>query len=388
MTQTPTLIAAINSNVITVSSATGLFVGMRITCAGLPANTWITNISGTTIYVNSLTTLTLASAASSITGEAINFIPASLWFQKVDIVIGGNVIDTYYSQQNFLLENLFNIDEDRIYLNNQMGNYSSVAQRYAMATQTSNYFVNLKTLFNQIHLTTLTPNHQIQLRVYMQNLSEIVGYASGTPVATINSCNLIARVSRISPAAAQNKLLQITQQPTHNYFFESRFGLFQIPAGNASSQIVLTPIVGSVAFLMFVVRNTTNCTQALSFQYQPITNFQLLGSSSENIVGGQPISSALALQVMNRYWVESSYTSETSLGLTDNKANVYIWSFSADPITSMKNASQYSSRSFYGNEQLQITWASSLINPVQVDVYAMCNSALEQGAGYIKKRSL
>jgi hypothetical protein len=65
-----------------------------------------------------------------------------------------------------------------------------------------------------------------------------------------------------------------------------------------------------------------------------------------------------------------------------------MWSFGADPITTMKNASQYSARSFYGNEQLQITWASSLINPVQVDVYAMCNSALEQGAGYIKKMSL
>ena len=182
--------------------------------------------------------------------------------------------------------------------------------------------------------------------------------------------------------------MQITQQPTHNYFLESRFGLFQIPAGNANSQIVLTPIVGSVAFLMFVVRNTTNVTQSLGYQYQPITNFQLLGSSSENIVGGQPITSALALQVLNQYWIESSFTSETSLGLTDNKANVYIWSFGADPISSMKSANQYSARSFFGNEQLQITWGSTLANPVQVDVYAMCNSVIDQGAGYIKKMSL
>jgi hypothetical protein len=387
-TQTPTLTALINSNTITVSSATGLFVGMKITCAGLPAQTWITNISGTTIYVNSFTTLTLAGAASTITGEAINFVPFALAIQKLDIVIGGNVIDTIYPAQNFLLQNLYNIDEDRVYVNNQMGNYSSVAQRNLMATQTSNYFVNLKTLFNQVHLTPLTPNHQTQLRVYMMNLQDCIGYASGTPVATINSCNLIARVSRISPEAAQNKLLSISQQPAHNYFLESRFGLFQIPAGNSSSQIVLTPIVGSVAFLFFVVRNTTNVTQSLGYQYQPVTNWQLLGSSGENIVGGVALSSALCLQVLNQYWIESSFTSETSLGLTDNKANVYMWSYSADPITSMKNASQYSSRSFYGNEQLVIQWQNSLVNPVQVDVYAMCNSAIEFAPGYIKKLSL
>ncbi len=151
---------------------------------------------------------------------------------------------------------------------------------------------------------------------------------------------------------------------------------------------MLTPIVGSVSFLFFVVRNTTNVTQSLGYQYQPVTNWQLLGSSGENIVGGVALSSALCLQVLNQYWIESSFTSETSLGLLDNKANVYMWSYSADPITSMKNASQYSSRSFYGNEQLQVTWQNSLVNPVQVDVYAMCNSAIEQGAGYIKKMSL
>ena len=387
-TQTPTLTAVINSNVITVSSATGLNVGMKVTAVGLPSNTYITNISGTTVYVNSLTTAALSGTASSITGDAINFIPASLWFQRVDLVIGGNIIDSYYGQCNYLLSNLFNIDEDRIYINNQMGNYSSIAQRALMASQTSNYFVNLKSLFNQIHLSTLTPNHQIQLRVYMNNLADIVGNATGTPAATLNYCNLVARVSRLNPEQAQNKLIQITQQPTHNYFLESRYGTFAIPAGNSSSQIVLTPIVGSVAFMVFIVRNTTNVTQSLSFNYQPITNFALLGSSSENIVGGQPLTSALALQVLNQYWVESSYTSETSLGLTDNKSNVYLYSFSADPVTSMKNASQYSSRSFFGNEQLQITWASSLINPVQVDVFCMMNSVLEQGAGYIKKMSL
>ena len=387
-TQSPTLTAVINSNVITVSAATGLFVGMKVAAVGLPVNTYITNISGTTVYVNSLTTAALSTTASTITGDAINFIPASLWFQRVDLVIGGNIIDSYYGQCNYLLNNLFNIDEDRVYLNNQQGNYSSVAQRNLMASQTSNYFVNIKSLFNQIHLSTLTPNHQIQLRVYMNNLADIVGYATGTPAATLNFCNLVARVSRLSPDLATSKLMQITQQPTHNYFLESRYGTFAIPAGNASSQIVLTPIVGSVAFMIFIVRNTNNVTQSLASTYQPITNFALLGSSSENIVGGQPLSSALALQVLNQYWIESSFTTETSLGLTDNKSNVYMYSFSADPVTSMKNASQYTARSFYGNEQLQITWANSLVNPVQVDVFCMMNSVLEQGAGYIKKMSL
>ena len=41
-------------------------------------------------------------------------------------------------------------------------------------------------------------------------------------------------------------------------------------------------------------------------------------------------------------------------------------------------------RKFLGNEQLQITFTSSLLANVQIDVFAFCQSVIEQGAGYVK----
>ena len=96
-----------------------------------------------------------------------------------------------------------------------------------------------------------------------------------------------------------------------------------------------------------------------------------------------PIQSALALQMLNRYWSESLYTSETNIGAINNGANVYMWSFGADPIATVNNAVQYSSRSFYGNEQLILNFNSSLAAAVQVDVCAICNSVLEQGPSWV-----
>ena len=41
-----------------------------------------------------------------------------------------------------------------------------------------------------------------------------------------------------------------------------------------------------------------------------------------------------------------------------------------------------------GNEQLQISFTGSLAAAVQVDVFAYCQSAIEQGAGFVKVYAL
>jgi hypothetical protein len=72
----------------------------------------------------------------------------------------------------------------------------------------------------------------------------------------------------------------------------------------------------------------------------------------------------------------------------NNSANVYCWSFSSDPVSAITYGRALSSRQFIGNEQLQLTFTSALAANVQVDVYALTESILEQGSGYVKKISL
>ena len=113
-----------------------------------------------------------------------------------------------------------------------------------------------------------------------------------------------------------------------------------------------------------------------------------LNSSSTNIVGGQQIPSAYALQVLNKYWCQSSYTNETALGLTNNNAYVYCWSFSHEPVKAMQQGKMYGSYPFQGNEQLLINWTGTLSANYQVDVYAFTESIVETNSFSVKKISL
>jgi hypothetical protein len=45
-------------------------------------------------------------------------------------------------------------------------------------------------------------------------------------------------------------------------------------------------------------------------------------------------------------------------------------------------------KKFSGSEQLLLNYTGSLSAAVQVDVWAYCQSALEQGAGYVKVYAL
>jgi hypothetical protein len=90
-----------------------------------------------------------------------------------------------------------------------------------------------------------------------------------------------------------------------------------------------------------------------------------------------------------------SYTSEIDIGsvngsgtVTDNKANVYCWSFSSNPVLALEKGLLLGHRRFQGNEQLQLNFTSALAAAVQVDVFAYSQSAIEQGAGFVKVYAL
>ena len=100
------------------------------------------------------------------------------------------------------------------------------------------------------------------------------------------------------------------------------------------------------------------------------------------------IPSALALNYLNLFWSASSYSQETALGITDNKANVYCWSFSSSPVEALNKGVLLGNHKFSGAEQLQINFTGPLTDNVNVDVYALTESMIEMTYNNVKKISL
>ena len=334
-------------------------------------------------------------AITGATGTAVtsypHFSPATFFPTKIEIVINNITIDTLYPVQQFTAQQFFNDDNDRVYINNQQGAYNSIIQRNTLSTATSNYYVKLRTIYNECHIPILSDAHNVQIRVYMDQLANVVNMStlSGTVTSTITA-NIICKVLKIPADVASNRLAAMIKKPEQSIYHNLRYSPFAVSSGVSSTTIVLTPFVGNIVALFFVIRNADKITKNDAYQFTAISNFALLDSTSSNCVGGQAINSVLALNYLNQFYCRSSYTSETSLGaniagtVTDNKANVYAWSFSSNICEALENGLLLGHRKFLGNEQLQITFTGSLASNIQVDVWAFCQSVFEQGGNYVK----
>jgi hypothetical protein len=188
---------------------------------------------------------------------------------------------------------------------------------------------------------------------------------TGTGVATLNNANLIVKVLKLPAEIALNRLNAMIKKPEQTIYHNLRYSPFAVSSGVSSTTIVLTPFVGNIAALFFVIRNADKLTKNDAYQFNAISNFAILDSTSSNCVGGQAIPNVLALTYLNQFYSKSSYTAETSLGanlagtVTDNKANVYAWSFSANISEALENGLLLGHRKFLGNEQLQLTFTAS-----------------------------
>ena len=156
----------------------------------------------------------------------------------------------------------------------------------------------------------------------------------------------------------------------------------------------MTPFVGNIIGLFFVVCPVASLTQDSAYRFTAITNFALLVLTLSNCVGGQSLPSALALYYINQFHSRSSYTSETSIGanlagtVVNNSGNVYAWSFSSSLPEVLQHDLLLGHRKLLGNEQLQITFTSALSAGVQIDVWAFCESLFEQRSNYVKAMAL
>ena len=333
----------------------------------------------------------LAFNINAITGVTANgstlpvLNPVFHWFQKIEIIINGTVMDTIYPDIQFILNNLYHADEDRLLTNYGSGNYASVANRYTLSnTNGSNWYLSLKTLFNQCHFSLLSQNHEVQLRVTMNPLSNILnqGGLVGTCACTINNVSLLARVTQLDQSTSQRLLLEMNKVPKHSLFLSTRYQSFVVQSGVSNTNLVLTAITGSVHSLYFIVRPTNAITGATAYSYTAIKDFAINGADGSNIVGGTVIPSNFNLLIQNKHWFESTFCAEPFSGV--NNSNVYTYCFSVDPASSFKNASHLTTRVMTGNENLIINFTSALASTYQVDVYALVESSLEQTPSYVK----
>ena len=338
-------------------------------------------------------------AITGLTGSVANFphfSPATFWIQKCELVMNNVTIDTLYPIQEFISQQFLFSDEDRVLINNMQGSYASATQRNSLATATSNYYIKLRSLFNECHLPLLSDSHNLQIRVYMEQLSNIVMTTglTGTASSSINSANNILKLMKLPAEIATNRYNAMIKSPEHSIFHNVRYSPFNVNSGVSQTTLVLTPFVGNIICLFFVVRNTNALTGNGAFAFTAIKDFAILDSTSANCVGGQPIPSALALQYLNSFNCKSSYSAETSIGanlagtVTNTNANVYCWSFSSNLSEALQHGLLLGHRKFLGNEQLQISFTGSLGANVQIDVFAYCQSTLEQGANYVKVYAL
>lgn len=341
--------------------------------------------------VSALTGYTVATGSPTYLQR---YTPACFWFTRIELVQNNNVIDTIYPDEQFYLQQLFNPDERRLMLNTAQGNYSSIPQRVTMASTANTYYVDLSTYFSQTHQGLYANKDDIQIRVYMDSLANNAVAPSGgtftlsaqTPISTINSSNIVVKLSRESSDVALSHINYIKSRPISHSFTELRYGTFNVNSGTQSANIVLTSITGKVSFLIFTVRSTTSLSGENYWNFLPITNFSILDSSSANIVGGQAITSNLNLLLLDNNWVKSSYLTEISGSTsTNNNAYVYAYSFSADPYETIQTGSFLNSHTFNGSEQLQILFPSALGSAVQVNVYAFVEAYVEVSSNNVRK---
>ena len=302
------------------------------------------------------------------------------------------ICTTVYPNQQFLMNQLFSFDEQRSLINLGCGQYNNTTQRATLAATANSYYVDLWNYFQQAHIPILSQKDDVQIRVYMDTLANnaVTGTAtlSTGPTSVINSCNLIAKVTRLQSADVANRIRSISARPEHYKFNELRFGTFSVNAGVAQTSIVLTPLVGNCNFLVFTIRPTASITGEGYYNYTALSSYAILDGTSTNIVGGQNIPNAMALLYLGREWSRSSYLSETALNTTNNGANVYIWSFSADCIETATTGVDMNTYRFSGNEQLQINFVSALAAGVTIDVYAHMATVVEVSNNAVKKLSL
>jgi hypothetical protein len=326
-----------------------------------------------------ISSITGYTPTSGNTGYQAYFVPAFWFFSKIEFLMNGQIVDIYLPEMQFIITQFYQNNDQRMLENASSGVYTSTSSRATMASTRNYYYVNLKTLFNQAHIPLLTTNHYSQLKIYLNNTSNIINCdptkTTGTPTCTINACNLILYVTKLNATEQALELAKITKQPMHYKYHKLLYTTYVLQSGITNQKNVLSFLVGKCSMLYFVVRQAGTLNGDGYFNFQSILSFDILSSGGTSILGGTQALTSFNLLEEGRNWTKSSYLSEYVYGTSNSF--VYNWSWSPDPLHSYTTGADLGNYQFTGTEQLVIYFSSSTSVQYQLDAFALIEQALE-----------
>ena len=271
-------------------------------------------------------------------------------------------------------------------MNLNAGQYDTIAQRTLLSSQTTTntHIIGLTNLMSQIKLNMLNNSHNIDIKVTLAIFADIFVVTSGTLVSsTILSATLICKVTRLNQSKVLQRLNHVANIPYHINGHDVCTTTAIINAGVSSVTIPLTSFNGDLSHFYFNVRlNATGYTGLILMTFIPISSFTLNDSSGTSISGN--ITHAMST-CLNRGFMQSSLCTENYLSTNNQNMNLYFWSHSIDPVTTLKNGVSLGSRRYNGNDTLTKNFMTSLTAAVIVDVFGYREIMIEQTVNGIRK---
>jgi hypothetical protein len=305
---------------------------------------------------------------------------------RIDVYIGTQLIESISGFANFLTNQLLvhPSDEKRTMANVAAGVYNSHTARATKSASADYWYLPISSFWQQSSYPLLS-TADLELRIQMAPLANIYtltsgSTATGTAACTINSCQAICHFSRIPPSISTYTTSLLAKSPLHFGMKDIQQQTFTVASGVTSTSLVLTAMNGFVSTIIFAIRSSSPTNNNALTYNTTLTSFEILSGSSENIVGGQPITDALSRYIQGGRWFSTTF-------LNDG-AGVYAYAHSIDPLESFNSAAQLGGHQYGGSEVLRLNFSTALSAAAQVDVYALTHAALEVSPVGVKKLSL
>ena len=83
---------------------------------------------------------------------------------------------------------------------------------------------------------------------------------TGAAAATINYANAVCKVLKLPSDIACNRLIAISKKPEQTFYHNLRYSPFAVNSGVSQTTVVLSPFVGNIVGLFFVIRPVASLT--------------------------------------------------------------------------------------------------------------------------------
>ena len=259
-----------------------------------------------------------------------------------------------------------------------LGN-GTVTQRNTWASAGKTYHISLPTFLNVnkgFFLGSL--NGSIKVRVYLDQLANVVDTDKTAPTATINSMQLrlygkSLDANEVNRIVNQNRSLVSTQ---YRYLQKTLQSKVPLAAGQTQYNILLSALSGYVSHMFIIVRANTSVNSGATYANQPdqfksITKFSIKNNSGALITGIE-YDDDYVRNLYSTYYLSGDLT-DISSNIAGTAKYVYLLSFNEKPEDSLWKGTQNGGYVFNNaGETLTLTFSDSTYTS-GLDVASVCD---------------